>query len=53
MPPLSKYEREEIELSVANELLDILILIVKASAGLIIFGVLLSLFMISLDKLIS
>lgn len=53
MPTLPKCQQDEVELSVANELLDILILIIKGLAGLIIFGILLCAFMISLDKLIQ
>ena len=53
MRTLHKFKSDEQKINVAKELLDIGILMIKASAGVVIFGVLLSLLMISLDKLIQ
>lgn len=52
MRTLPKCKPEEQKINVAKELLDIGILMIKASAGVVIFGVLVCLLMISLDKLI-
>jgi hypothetical protein len=52
MPTLPKCKPEVRKVNIPKEIFSIIVLMIQASAGLVVFGILLGLIMLSLDKLI-